>query len=74
MHDDDVISGVWSLIISAASLPLVTNRLLSSSISSLSPYTWAALAASGLIELVGVWWTVTAVSLLQAPTLVTMLR
>ena len=67
------ILGVWSVVISTATTPLAPNRLVTAPLS-LSPLAGALLAGSGLATLLAVWWTVTAVSLLQHPTLVTMLR
>ena len=64
---------MWSVVISTATTPLAPNRLVTAPVS-LSPLAGALLAGSGLATLLAVWWTVTAVTLLQHPTLVTMLR
>ena len=65
--------GVWSVLLALLSLPLLPAPLLS------SPHTLVsapglALLGSGLLTLTAVWLTVSAVSVLQRPTLVTMLR
>ena len=66
-------SGVWNMILSVSSLPLLPNTLLTSP-SSMSPVTVAMLLVSATITLLAVWMMVTAVSLTQHPTLVSMLR
>ena len=68
-----MLAGVWSVVVSLVTTPLLPNRLVTAPLS-LSPLAGALLAGSGLATLLAVWWTVTAVSLLQHPTLVTMLR
>ena len=70
--------GVWSVLLALLSLPLLPAPLLSAPLLS-APHTLAsapglALLGSGLLTLTAVWLTVSAVSVLQRPTLVTMLR
>ena len=66
-------SGVWSVLISIACVPLISNVLLTSP-GSMSLMTVSMLLVSSLITLLAVWTMVTAVSLTQNPTLVTMLQ
>ena len=62
-------SGVWNILLSVSSLPLLPNTLLTSPLT-MSPVTVAMLLVSGVVTLVAVWMMVTAVSLTQHPTLV----
>ena len=65
--------GVWGVILSIISLPLLPNPLLTSP-QSMSLVTVSMLFVSAFIIILAIWWLVTAVSLIQHPTLVTMLR
>ena len=56
-----------------ASLPLIPNRLLSAP-SSLSLISWSMILTTSSVTLIAVWATVTAVSLLPQPTLLSMVR
>jgi len=66
-------TGVWGVILSIISLPLLPNPLLTSP-QSMSLVTVSMLFVSAFIIILAIWWLVTAVSLIQHPTLVTMLR
>ena len=68
-----MIPGVWSVLLALLSLPLLPAPLLSAP-STLVSTPGLALLGSGLLTLTAVWLTVSAVSVLQRPTLVTMLR
>ena len=65
--------GIWSVVVALASLPLDPIRFLSAP-SSYSLVSWAMLLACSSITLIAVWATVTAVSLLPRPTLLSMVR
>ena len=71
--DDDAAAGVWSVVLSLVTTPLLPNRLVSAPLS-LSPVGGAMLLSTALVTLLAVWWTVTAVAILQHPTLISMLR
>jgi len=66
-------SGLWSILVSAALLPVVSNRLITSP-STLSWVTGSMLLLSSTVTLMAFWLMVTAVSMTQNPTLITMLR
>ena len=68
-----VMSGIWSVILSLATSPLVPNQLISMP-SSMISFSGAMLLVSALITLVALWWIVLSVSLTQSPTLVSVLR
>ena len=68
-----IILGIWSMLISTALLPVVPNRLVISP-SSLTLITGSMLLLAASITLLAFWLMVTAVSITQNPTLVTMLR
>ena len=65
--------GLWGILISTALLPVVPNRLIISP-SSLTLVTGSMLLLSASVTLMAFWLMVTAVSITQNPTLVTMLR
>ena len=65
--------GLWSVVVAVASLPLIPNRLLSAP-SSLSLISWSMILTTSSVTLIAVWATVTAVSLLPQPTLLSMVR
>ena len=67
------VTGVWSVIMSLVATPVVPNTLVTSPMT-LSLQTVSMLLVSAVITLMAVWWMVTAVSITQNPTLVTMLR
>jgi len=66
-------SGLWSMLISTALLPVVPNRLVISP-SSLTLVTGSMMLLAASVTLMAFWLMVTAVSITQNPTLVTMLR
>ena len=68
-----IASGVWNVILSVSSLPLLPNTLLSSP-GSMSSVSVTMLLVSSVLTLLAVWSMVTAVSLTQHPTLVSMIR
>ena len=68
-----LLAGVWSVVVSLVTTPLLPNRLVSAPLS-LSPVGGAMLLSTALVTLLAVWWTVTAVAILQHPTLISMLR
>ena len=68
-----MLAGVWSVVVSLVTAPLLPNRLVSAPLS-LSPVGGAMLLSTALVTLLAVWWTVTAVAILQHPTLISMLR
>ena len=61
------------MFISLVTLPLSPNRLVTAPLS-LSSLSWALLLTTASLTLLAFWWLVLAVSLLQYPTLVQMLR
>ena len=65
--------GIWSVFISLVSAPLSPNRLVTAPLS-LPSLSWAMLILVASLSMLAFWWLVLAVSLLQAPTLVQMLR
>ena len=65
--------GLWNMILSLVTLPLISNRVISSPWS-LTPVSWSLLLVSSLITLAAVWMIYTAVSLTQNPTLISMVR
>ena len=65
--------GIWSVFISLVTIPLSPNRLVTAPLS-LAPLSWAMLLLTASLALLAFWWLVLAVSLLQHPTLVQMLR
>jgi len=66
-------SGLWSVLLSAALLPLLPNRLLTSP-TSVTWVTGLILLLSSIVIIVAFWLMVVAVSITQNPTLVNMLR
>ena len=66
-------TGIWSVFISLVTIPLSPNRLVTAPLS-LAPLSWAMLLLTASLALLAFWWLVLAVSLLQHPTLVQMLR
>ena len=68
-----IASGMWNVILSVSSLPLLPNTLLSSP-GSMSSVSVTMLLVSSVLTLLAVWSMVTAVSLTQHPTLVSMIR
>lgn len=72
-HHMMLITGLWSILLSFVLLPIVPNRLLTSP-SSVSIVSGCILLLSSILTLMAFWFMVTAVSILQNPTLVTMIR
>ena len=68
-----MLAGVWSVVVSLVTTPLLPNRLVTAPLS-LTPVGGAMLLSTALVTLLAVWWTVTAVAILQHPTLISMLR
>ena len=66
-------SGVWNILLSVSTLPVLPNTLLTAPMT-MSMLTLAMLGLSSFITLIAMWMLVTAVSLTQHPTLVSMLR
>ena len=65
--------GIWSVFISLVSAPMSPNRLVTAPLS-LPSLSWAMLLLVAGLSMLAFWWLVLAVSLLEAPTLVQMLR
>ena len=66
-------AGAWNLLLSASTLPVLPNTLLTSPLT-MSLVTLAMLLVSGVLTLVAMWMMVSAVGLTQHPTLVSMVR
>jgi len=65
------VTGFWNVIFSVMSLPVLSNRVLTSPLS-MSTLTISMLLSSSLITVSAVWFMLTAVAITQNPTLVTM--